>query len=123
MFEPFYVLISSFDLALVLTIYFLFIAAESPSPPLTKSRRLRKRTMVEYVTLEGLAAVPTTTSGMDEELREAFEAVEQEKELEEKDEGAHEKMKEMAEEVSFCFLAVPAISVFLFLMFLISAYL
>ncbi|CAL2257639.1 unnamed protein product [Prunus armeniaca] len=54
----------------------------SPSPPPTKSKQLRKRTIEEYVAAEATAAVPTTTSGTDEELREAFEAVEQEKELE-----------------------------------------
>ena len=38
---------------------------------------------MEYIATEETAAVPTTTSGTDEELREAFEEVEQEKELEE----------------------------------------
>ncbi|CAL9019047.1 unnamed protein product [Prunus brigantina] len=57
-------------------------SAGSPSPPPTKSKRLRKRTVEEYVAPEATAAVPTTTSSTDEELREAFEAVEQEKELE-----------------------------------------
>ncbi|CAL2259883.1 unnamed protein product [Prunus armeniaca] len=57
-------------------------SAGSPSPPPTKSKRLRKRTVEEYVASKATAAVPTTTSGTDEELREAFEDVEQEKELE-----------------------------------------
>ncbi|CAL2277714.1 unnamed protein product [Prunus armeniaca] len=62
------------------------ISAESPPPPLTKSKGLRKRTEVEYVATEEPAGVPTTTSGTDEELGEAFEEVEQEKELEELEE-------------------------------------
>ncbi|XP_008231421.1 PREDICTED: uncharacterized protein LOC103330599 [Prunus mume] len=43
------------------------------------------------------SAAPTTTSGTYEELREAFEVAEQEKELEE-EEGPQEKTKEMEEE-------------------------
>ncbi|CAL9001659.1 unnamed protein product [Prunus brigantina] len=46
--------------------------AESPPPP-TRSKRLRKRTVVEYVATEDTSAVPTATSGTDDELREAFE--------------------------------------------------
>ena len=57
-----------------------FFAVESPPPPPAKSKRLRKRTVVEYVATLEPAIVPTTTSPTDEELREAFEAVEQEKE-------------------------------------------
>ncbi|CAL9001805.1 unnamed protein product, partial [Prunus brigantina] len=49
--------------------------AESPPPP-TRSKRLRKRTVVEYVATEDTSAVPTATSGTDDELREAFEEVE-----------------------------------------------
>ncbi|CAL9004107.1 unnamed protein product [Prunus brigantina] len=64
------------------------ISAESPPPPPSKSKRRRKRTEVEYVATKEPAAVPTTTSGTDEELREAFEAVEQEKELEKLEELA-----------------------------------
>lgn len=46
------------------------------------------------------AAAPTTTSGTDEELREAFEAVEQENEQEKKgDAPTKEKEKEFGEEV------------------------
>ncbi|VVA30904.1 PREDICTED: LOC109946780, partial [Prunus dulcis] len=63
---------------------------ESLPPHPTKSKRLRKRTVVEYVAPEETASVPTTTSGIDEELREAFEAVEQEKELEEEGEEEEE---------------------------------
>ncbi|CAL8119927.1 unnamed protein product [Prunus armeniaca] len=73
----------------------------SPSPPPTKSKRLRKRIVEEYVAPEGTGAVPTTTSGTDDELREAFEAVEQEKEpedLEEVREGPEEKVKTVEEE-------------------------
>ncbi|CAL2227578.1 unnamed protein product [Prunus armeniaca] len=49
---------------------------ESPPPAPTKSKRLRKRTLVEYVATEEAAAAPTTTSGTNSELRETFEAVE-----------------------------------------------
>ncbi|CAL2239433.1 unnamed protein product [Prunus armeniaca] len=75
--------------------------AGSPSPPLTKSKRLRKKIVEEYVAPEGTRAVPTTTSGTDDDLREAFEAVEQEKELEELEEvgeGPQEKAKTVEEE-------------------------
>ncbi|CAL9000949.1 unnamed protein product [Prunus brigantina] len=54
-------------------------SAESPPPPPTKSKRLRKSAVAEYIATESMVA-PTTTSGTDEELREAFEVVEQEKE-------------------------------------------
>ncbi|CAL8167803.1 unnamed protein product [Prunus armeniaca] len=94
-FEFFYSLVLS-CLAYVLMAYSLFIVAESPSPTPTKSKRLRKRTEVEYVATDGTAADTTTTSGTDEELREAFEAVEQEMELEELEEvgkGPQEKAK------------------------------
>ncbi|CAL8995333.1 unnamed protein product [Prunus brigantina] len=77
------------------------ISAGSPSPPLTKSKRLRKRIVEEYVATDGTAATPTATSDTDEELREAFEAVEQEKELEEPEEaeeGPQEKAKSVEEE-------------------------
>ncbi|CAL9025006.1 unnamed protein product [Prunus brigantina] len=76
-------------------------SAGSPSPPPTKSKRLRKMTVVEYVAIEGTAAAPTSTSGTDDELREAFEAVEQEKELEaleEVGERPQEKPKTVEEE-------------------------
>ncbi|CAL8168692.1 unnamed protein product [Prunus armeniaca] len=77
------------------------ISVESPPPPPTKSKRLRKRTEVEYVTTEEPAAVPITTSGIDEEIRETFEAVEQEKELEELEEveeRPQDQTKEIEEE-------------------------
>ncbi|CAL2247475.1 unnamed protein product [Prunus armeniaca] len=48
----------------------LVTPAGSPSPPPTKSKRLRKRIVEEYVAPEGTGAVPTTTSDTDEELRE-----------------------------------------------------
>ncbi|VVA40972.1 PREDICTED: LOC109946780, partial [Prunus dulcis] len=67
---------------------------ESYPPPLTRSKRLRKRTVVENVATES-AAAPTTTSGTAEELREAFEVVEQEKEAVEE---AQEKTKEVEED-------------------------
>lgn len=79
--------------------YCLFIAAKSSSPRPTKSKRIRKRTVVEYVATEGTRAAPTTTSGTDEELREAFEAVEQGKGLEEV-KGPQEKAKEVEDEVN-----------------------
>ncbi|CAL2239115.1 unnamed protein product [Prunus armeniaca] len=75
--------------------------AGSPSPPPTKSKRLRKNIVEEYVAPEGTRAVPTTTSGTDDDLREGFEAVEQEKELEELEEvgeGPQEKAKTVEEE-------------------------
>ncbi|CAL2276294.1 unnamed protein product [Prunus armeniaca] len=58
----------------------------SPPLPLTKSKRLRKRTRVESDETKKPAVVPTETSGTDDELREAFKAVEQEKKLEEPEE-------------------------------------
>ncbi|VVA40356.1 PREDICTED: LOC109946780, partial [Prunus dulcis] len=70
---------------------------ESPPYPPAKFKRLRKRTVVEYVATEEPAAVPTTTFGTDEELRKAFEAVEQEKERGE-EEKPHQKTKEVEEE-------------------------
>ncbi|CAL8117093.1 unnamed protein product [Prunus armeniaca] len=56
-------------------------SAESPHPPPTRSKRLRKIAMAESEEIEELAAVPTETSRTDEELREAFEAVGQKKEV------------------------------------------
>ncbi|CAL2237641.1 unnamed protein product [Prunus armeniaca] len=75
--------------------------AGNPSPPLTKSKRLRKKIVEEYVAPGGTGAVPTTTSGTDDDLREAFEAVEQERELEELEkvgEEPQEKAKSVEEE-------------------------
>lgn len=56
--------------------------------------------MTEYVATQSTTA-PATASGIDEELREAFEAVEQEKELEK--EEPQEKTKEIEDEVSLVF--------------------
>ncbi|CAL2256133.1 unnamed protein product [Prunus armeniaca] len=70
------------------------VIVESPSPPPTRSNRLRKRTVMEYVATEP-TTTPTTTSGTDEELREALEDVEQEKEVME---GPQEKTREVDEE-------------------------
>ncbi|CAL2277886.1 unnamed protein product [Prunus armeniaca] len=81
--------------------YFLFIKARSPSPPPTKSKRLRKRIVEEYVAPLGTGAVPTVTSDTNEELREGFEAVDQEQELEDLEEvgdGPQEKAKTVEEE-------------------------
>ncbi|CAL8151980.1 unnamed protein product [Prunus armeniaca] len=71
--------------------------AESPPPPPTKSKRLRKRTVVEYVATEGPTTAPTASSGINEELMEAFEAVEQEKEQDEGDVPLKEKSKDFEE--------------------------
>ncbi|CAL9006237.1 unnamed protein product, partial [Prunus brigantina] len=74
-------------------------SAESRPLASTRSKRLRKKTEVEYVATEKPAAAPTTTSGTDEELREAFEAVEQENEQEKKgDAPTKEKENEFGEE-------------------------
>ncbi|CAL9016714.1 unnamed protein product [Prunus brigantina] len=63
-----------------------------PLLPERKERRLlqppKKRVAGEYVATEGIAAAPSNTSGTDEDLREAFEEVEQEKEMEELEEAA-----------------------------------
>ena len=56
---------------------------------------------MEYVATEETAAAPVTTSGTDEELREAFEEVEQEKELEELEGVPQEKTAMVEGEVSF----------------------
>ncbi|CAL2236865.1 unnamed protein product [Prunus armeniaca] len=75
-------------------------SAESPPPPTTRSRILRKRTGVESDEIEELATVPTETSETDDELRKAFEAIEQEKEKEREEEvtKGKEKKKELEEE-------------------------
>ncbi|CAL8162179.1 unnamed protein product [Prunus armeniaca] len=57
------------------------VIAESPPPPPTRSKRLRKRPVTESDKIEEPATVPNETSGIDEELRKAFEAVEHEKEV------------------------------------------
>ncbi|CAL2254919.1 unnamed protein product [Prunus armeniaca] len=71
--------------------------AESPPPPPTKSKRLRKRTVVQYVATEGPTTALAASSGTDEELREAFEAAEQEKEQDEGDVPLKEKSKDFEE--------------------------
>lgn len=58
---------------------------------------LRKRVVSESEGAEEPTAVPTETTETDEELREAFEAVEQEKEV---SKGDEEKTKEGEEEVT-----------------------
>ncbi|CAL9005180.1 unnamed protein product [Prunus brigantina] len=57
-------------------------ASNTPPPSPTRSKRLRKSAVVESEEIEEPSAVPTETSGTDEVLREAFEAVEQENEAE-----------------------------------------
>ncbi|CAL8087207.1 unnamed protein product [Prunus armeniaca] len=52
-------------------------SAESPHPPLTKSKRLRKRIVVEYVAMEESAAAPTNTSGTRRRRRCPFQGEEQ----------------------------------------------
>ncbi|CAL9010826.1 unnamed protein product, partial [Prunus brigantina] len=83
-------------------------SVESPPSPPTKSKRLRKKAVVEYVATEEPAAAPTTTSGTDEELREAFEAVEQEKEVDASI-GDEEKTKEVEKDIISGTLAVMPI--------------
>lgn len=61
-------------------------------------KRLRKRAVLEYEEMEEAAAVPTETTETNEELREAFEVVEQEEEV---SKGDKEKTKEGEEEVRF----------------------
>ncbi|CAL2257097.1 unnamed protein product [Prunus armeniaca] len=74
---------------------------QTPVEATSPSKRLRKKFVEEYVAPEGTGAVPTSTSGTDDDLREAFEAVEQERELEELEEvgeGPQEKAKSVEEE-------------------------
>ncbi|CAL8167611.1 unnamed protein product [Prunus armeniaca] len=74
-------------------------SAESPPPPTTRSKRPKKRIGVESDEIEEPVAVPIETSGTDDKLREAFEAVEQEKgQEEEEDVPLKEKDKEPEEE-------------------------
>ena len=56
---------------------------------------------MEYFAAEETAAISATTSGTDDELREAFEEVEQEKELQELEEVPQEKVAAVEDEVSF----------------------
>ncbi|CAL2240048.1 unnamed protein product [Prunus armeniaca] len=73
-------------------------SVESPPPPATRSKKARKRTGVESDDIEEPVAVPTETSGTDDELREAFKGVEQEKGQEEKEDvPLKEKDKEPKE--------------------------
>ncbi|CAL9005348.1 unnamed protein product, partial [Prunus brigantina] len=51
-------------------------------PPLTKAKRLRKKVVSESEEVGKPVAAPTTTTETDEELREAFDVVEREKEVE-----------------------------------------
>lgn len=82
-------------------LFLLFCPAGSPSPPPTKLKKLKKRGEVEYFAAEEAAAIPAATSGTDDELREAFEEVEQEKELQELEEVPQEKVAAVEDEVSF----------------------
>ncbi|CAL8174737.1 unnamed protein product [Prunus armeniaca] len=75
----------------------LSLALRKSPPPPTRSKRLRKRAVAEYEVIEEPIAVPTETSGTDEELREAFEAVKQEKEVDVSI-GDKKKGKEVEEE-------------------------
>lgn len=79
----------------------LFCAAESlPPPPLTRSKRLRKRREIDSDETEEFAANPDEASGTDDELREAFEAVDQEKQQETTAEAPSKKKgKDFDEEV------------------------
>ncbi|CAL2277221.1 unnamed protein product [Prunus armeniaca] len=75
----------------------LSLALRKSPPPPTRSKRLRKTAVAEYEVIEEPIAVPTETSGTDEELREAFEAVKQEKEVDVSI-GDKKKGKEVEEE-------------------------
>ena len=79
----------------------LFCPAGSPSPPPTKLKKLKKKGEVEYFAAEEAAAIPVSPSGTDDELREAFEEVEQEKELQELEEVPQKKVAVVEDEVSF----------------------
>ncbi|BBG93335.1 autoinhibited Ca2+-ATPase 11 [Prunus dulcis] len=68
------------------------IPAGSPSPPPTKLKKLKKKGEVEYFAAEEAATIPVSPSGTDDELREAFEEVEQEKELQELEEVSQKKV-------------------------------
>lgn len=105
-----------FCFALFLTSIPLFYAAKSPPPP-TRSKRLRKRTGVESDETEEPAVVPTETFETDNELREAFEAVEHEKgQQEEEDVPLKKKGKEPEEGVRPFYLLCE----FLYWSFLLS---
>ncbi|CAL2255422.1 unnamed protein product [Prunus armeniaca] len=70
-------------------------------PPPSKAKKLRKKAFNELDDKEEPAAVPAETTETNEELREAFEAVEQEKEKEKEKEileGEKEKKKDGEEE-------------------------
>lgn len=69
---------------------------------------------MEYVATEGRAIAPTTTSGIDKELREDFEAVEQEKGQVEGDVHLKEKNKEFEKEVSLYLLLHELLCLFFF---------
>ncbi|BBH02619.1 hypothetical protein Prudu_013254 [Prunus dulcis] len=58
----------------------------------TKLKKLKKKSEVEYVAVEEAAAIQVSPSGTDDELREAFEEVEQEKELQELEEVSQKKV-------------------------------
>ena len=79
----------------------LFCPAGSPSPPPTKLKKLKKKGEVEYFAAEEAAAIPVSPSGTDDELREAFEEVEQEKELQELEEVSQKKVAGAEDDVSF----------------------
>ena len=87
----------------------MFCPAGSPSPPPTKLKKLKKKGEVEYFAAEEAAAIPVSPSGTDDELREAFEEVEQEKELQELEEVPQKKVAVLEDEVSFGlrFASVP----------------
>ncbi|CAL8117382.1 unnamed protein product [Prunus armeniaca] len=65
---------------------------ESASPP-SKVKRLRKRVVSESEWAEEPAVVPTKTTETNEELRKAFEAIEQEKEVSKVDKKKEKKKK------------------------------
>ncbi|BBG97052.1 hypothetical protein Prudu_006054 [Prunus dulcis] len=75
-----------------------FLVTGSPSPPPTKLKKLKKKGEVEYFAAEEAAAIPVSPSGTDDELREAFEEVEQEKELQELEEVPQKKVAVVEDE-------------------------
>ncbi|BBH02596.1 autoinhibited Ca2+-ATPase 11 [Prunus dulcis] len=68
------------------------IPAGSPSPPPTKLKKLKKKGEVGVLCRRRGRTIPVSPSGTDDELREAFEEVEQEKELQELEEVSQKKV-------------------------------
>lgn len=75
----------------------MHFAAQRPSSPLTKSKRLIRGAANEPKVMEESVAARTTTTETDDELQEAFESVEKKKKVskedKEKSKGAEEKVR------------------------------